>query len=1033
MQFRALRACGAFVGFALASSTASAQLTVGGNVFDGSGGPLLPNTVYEVTSSLVVPAGQTLTIGEGAIVKFSGIQTMTVDGLLVSAGVAGNPVVLTSIEDDSQGGDTGGDGQTQGSAGDWRGLRFSASSDGSSMSSTQLWFAGQAGLPTIDLFDADVSLTDCSLNEGLATPLDLSNNTLGATISGCALLNHQGTQGAVTGVDINALPGFSGNVASGNAGGDFQRVTIGALSGDLTIVPDNLLGGVLVHTVGVDVPAGVTLTLAPGVVVKPRTTTLRWLVDGTLVADGTAVEPIVFTSFADDDNGGDTNVDGPSSGSPGDWRNLQFRAGSDSSVLDRVLVAFGGQAGLPQVDLFDADITISDCTVRDGLANALDLSNNTLGASISGCALLDHVGTTPVISGVHVRSLPGFNDNVAAGNPANYQLVSVGGLSGDLDVGTDNLLGGVLVHSVGINIPAGDTFRLEPDVVVKPRSSTLTWDVDGTLLAEGEPGKPVVFTSFADDSEGGDTNGDGPSVGSPGDWRNISFGAMSGASVLEHTVVAYGGQAGLPGIDLFNADVTLNECVVRDGLGSALDLSNNTLGASITRCTFDDHVGSNPVVTGVDINALPSFVRNGAQGNAGGDYQRVSVGQVDGELAIARHNLLNDVLVHTVGLSVPAASYLSVGSGVVVKPRSTTLTWNVNGRLDLLGTGYEPIVFTAWSDDTWAGDTNGDGDASLPAPGAWRALNYDSTAIDSLAENVLLRYGGQAGLATLDSETAQLELRSVRIEHALANGFDLEDGKSAWNLVAFACGGDGILLRGGSFDLAYATAAVNGGNGVERLAAYGGSAVNSISWANGGDGFAGFAGGELFNSNGSAALAGSNGNLFLDPLFTDASAGVGDLSLSAGSPCLNAADMLLATNVVKDHLEAPRLLDPNLSGAFLPDMGAYERARWRMDVTGTAQLGDVLTFTVEGPPGISGFVLGFNDIVFFFPELGYLLTIGGSSIIVLGNPLVGEPYVAPIGTNPSTVGASFAIQGAAIDPLQSLGNMLNLYRATVLP
>ena len=92
-----------------------------------------------------------------------------------------------------------------------------------------------------------------------------------------------------------------------------------------------------------------------------------------------------------------------------------------------------------------------------------------------------------------------------------------------------------------LTVDSGVTLTVDPGVVVKFELSSFgELNVFGALVADGTSGAPITFTSYADDSAGGDTNGNGSSSGSPGDWYSIVF-LDSGTGDLDHVSVKYGG------------------------------------------------------------------------------------------------------------------------------------------------------------------------------------------------------------------------------------------------------------------------------------------------------------------------------------------------------------------------------------------------------------------------------------------------------------------------------------------------------------
>jgi hypothetical protein len=82
------------------------------------------------TTTLDVPEGVTLTISAGGVVKSAGgvatysqSDTLSIEGSLVAIGTVADPIVFTSIDDNSVGGSTG---SGSPSRGEWNGIYFSA-------------------------------------------------------------------------------------------------------------------------------------------------------------------------------------------------------------------------------------------------------------------------------------------------------------------------------------------------------------------------------------------------------------------------------------------------------------------------------------------------------------------------------------------------------------------------------------------------------------------------------------------------------------------------------------------------------------------------------------------------------------------------------------------------------------------------------------------------------------------------------------------------------------------------------------------
>lgn len=84
---------------------------------------------------------------------------------------------------------------------------------------------------------------------------------------------------------------------------------------------------------------------------------------------------------------------------------------------------------------------------------------------------------------------------------------------------------------------------------------------------------------------------------------------------------------------------------------------------------------------------------------------------------------------------------VTIGTGVVVKALDgASLTIGSGGTLNATATGAAAVVFTSFADDTLGGDTNLDGDRSLPRPGSWSGVSAAGGGTLSLSSDVRLRY-----------------------------------------------------------------------------------------------------------------------------------------------------------------------------------------------------------------------------------------------------------------------------------------------------
>jgi len=348
-----------------------------------------PYILYSNSSKYpTVQDGTTLTIEPGVIIKGFNkhYPSLVIQGTLKAEGINGNPITFTSAT-------------TTLLAGDWSGIIFDNSTSSDSVldyvnfeyGGYQVSYGGDSQVKEIvkinnSFVEIKNSIFENSLHNGIrlinssstiSNSVFENNNSTGIIINGGApSVSNCQFNNNVTGIEIinQAAPIIDNNIFTENNQSIALKSAYPVISGNTInndITDNNTFNGVIVEQGSVfsqdttwsdnlpyiiysgsgdylTVASGTTLTLEPGIVIKPATTYTALLIEGNLIAQGLSDSPIIFTSLKDDEYGGDTNNDGTvgidtgaEEPKAGDWKNIQFAAGSAGS-LDYVHFRYGG-------------------------------------------------------------------------------------------------------------------------------------------------------------------------------------------------------------------------------------------------------------------------------------------------------------------------------------------------------------------------------------------------------------------------------------------------------------------------------------------------------------------------------------------------------------------------------------------------------------------------------------------------------------------------------------------------------------------
>ena len=800
------------------------------------------NITYYMLSEIIVPSGLTLTIDPGIVIKSSSYtRRIRIQGKLIADGTVADWITFTSVKDDNHGnpGDTNKDGTiTTPSTGDMSAIIFEDGYDPISIvdyvrikyasvynyaysnggSNHYLHGCAIATLSAVAPAPAGPTISNCEIRESAygVSSYQASN----PVVSNNSFINITNTPLSLAG---SADPTYSGNTYT-NCGINALGLIGHNVVVNGTISKRNVAGYTNITYVlleDITVMNGTYLDIDPGVVIKMLTR--YWYIYGGLKLNGTLSEHVVFTSLYDDNVGNpmDTNGDGnATTPSPGNWRRIEFEETSDDAYCEfnYADIQYGGYSSYGVIRTINASPEINNTLIDQGSGFGIRCDGNS--APVFNTVDIQNCTSDPIA--MSLTSNPTFTNITFTANYSNGIFILEGTLSTNATLNKRNVAGFTNIPYIidALTISAGTELTLEEGIIIKFRGGYFDGIyVHGGLSAIGTAGQKIIFTSFKDDSAGGDTNNDGSSsVPGTTDWDGILYYPEGDDAVnkLIYCELRYGGGgygspfgsgSGHGVVRIKDAYVQINESIFQQGNVSAIGIYGSA-NPDITNCqiyNFNTYpvfmaMFSNPVFSGNTI----ANVKYSALGIQNETYSQTAT--------IPQRNFAGytNITYFFNGATINSGTTISIPAGTVFKSYGPAFT--INGKIEVDGISGNPVIFTDYRDDDYGNPADTEQNGSATSPGTYCPYFIFNDVSDdaSYIDHAIIRYG--TDIVRLNSASPSITNNTFyKVDYGITNSGvcapviedntfdDLDYAPMSISLVSYPASTSGNIISGSTY------------------------------------------------------------------------------------------------------------------------------------------------------------------------------------------------------------------------------------------